>query len=416
MPDPDTTPARRRDLDVTREVIVASLILFHTARIFDELPFYVKTTPAQPALSFIVILVAFWGMPLLFMIAGVAIRHSLQQRSVAVFVRERLQRLLVPFITGLLLAAPPQVFYRLAADPAWQESYVQFYPRFFDITLRMGFPWFFTANPDTRLFHPAHLWFLYILLVFTLLLLPVFRWLNTPAGRMLVGALAGFCTRRGAVLLPALPVALIEATLGSDMSGGWNQSAYLLFITYGFLLATDARFRHALHRHRNSALALAVTGSLASLAWLSDISASPGHDLLQDHDLSSVILRFVKGLLGWLWLVAILGFLEHARSKRPAAAHVTGRLHSSRRATGIRRRLAGVERYAREAVLPFYILHQTVIVVIGFYVVQWSAGALLKFTVISSGSLAVTLLLYEFGIRRTKLTRFCFGMRPETAP
>jgi glucan biosynthesis protein C len=67
--------------------------------------------------------------------------------------------------------------------------------------------------------------------------------------------------------------------------------------------------------------------------------------------------------------------------------------------------------YAGEAFLPFYILHQTVIFVIGYYVVQWQTTALLKYLVISLSSLAATLLLYELAVRRTKVTRWLFGMK-----
>ena len=49
---------------------------------------------------------------------------------------------------------------------------------------------------------------------------------------------------------------------------------------------------------------------------------------------------------------------------------------------------------------------------IGYYVVQWEAGVLLKYVVIALASFAVTLLLYEFGVRRTRVTRFLFGMKP----
>lgn len=400
MPDASPEPARRHDLDVIREVIIVSLVFFHTARIFDDLPFYVKNAPALHALSFVVVLAVFWGMPLMFTISGFAIHRSLQQRGMAGFVRERLQRLLVPFLTGLLLLAPPQVYYRLCSSTGCPESFAQFYARFFDITLVPDFPWFFAAAADTRLFHPAHLWFLYILLVFTLLLLPLLHWLTGPAGQRRVGTLAAASHRPRVMLLPALPIGLIEAALGTDMSGGWNQSAYVVFLVCGFLLACDERFWQAMWQHRNGALLLAVTASAGSLAWLSALAAMPGADPLRDYDLASVTLRFVKGLLGWTWLVAILGHLEQARRQRRS---------------GTARRAAGLERYAREAVLPFYLLHQTVIVVIGFHVVQWPAGALPKYAAISLGSLAVTLLVYEVAIRRSALLRFLFGMRPVRA-
>ena len=146
-----TASPRRRDLDVAREVIVGSLIFFHTARIFDDLDFYVKSDPPYPAVSIGVIFAAFWGMPLLFSIAGFAIWHSLEQRTVGAFVLERFKRLLVPLVVGLLLIAPPQVYYQLCSDPAYQESYLQYYPRFFDIRLTIDFPRFFTSSPETCL-------------------------------------------------------------------------------------------------------------------------------------------------------------------------------------------------------------------------------------------------------------------------
>jgi glucan biosynthesis protein C len=58
------------------------------------------------------------------------------------------------------------------------------------------------------------------------------------------------------------------------------------------------------------------------------------------------------------------------------------------------------------------VLHQTVIVVIGFYVVQWEVETLVKYSVISFAALLITLLLYDLGVRRTAVTRLPFGMKP----
>jgi hypothetical protein len=74
-------------------------------------------------------------------------------------------------------------------------------------------------------------------------------------------------------------------------------------------------------------------------------------------------------------------------------------------------RIAG---YAKEARLPFYILHHTPIVLIGYYVVQWEVNALIKYLVISLSALVVTLVVYDIGVRRMRLTRFLFGMRPKS--
>jgi glucan biosynthesis protein C len=63
-------------------------------------------------------------------------------------------------------------------------------------------------------------------------------------------------------------------------------------------------------------------------------------------------------------------------------------------------------------VLPFYILHQTVLVSVGFFVVRWPIPDLLKWAIILSSSFAIIMGLYEFLIRRSNILRFLFGMKP----
>lgn len=64
-----------------------------------------------------------------------------------------------------------------------------------------------------------------------------------------------------------------------------------------------------------------------------------------------------------------------------------------------------------EAVLPFYILHQTVIIVTGYYVVQWDCDPALKYLAIALISFSLIVALYDLLIRRFNLLRFLFGMR-----
>ncbi len=68
-------------------------------------------------------------------------------------------------------------------------------------------------------------------------------------------------------------------------------------------------------------------------------------------------------------------------------------------------------KYAAEGSNSFYILHQTVIVIIGYFVVQWSASIAVKYLVIASALLGGTILAYDLLVKRTNLTRFLFGMK-----
>jgi peptidoglycan/LPS O-acetylase OafA/YrhL len=72
--------------------------------------------------------------------------------------------------------------------------------------------------------------------------------------------------------------------------------------------------------------------------------------------------------------------------------------------------------YANEAVLPLYLLHHTVILCVGWFVIQWNLGILPKFLIIAVVSFPLMLLLYELLVRRFNVVRFFFGMRPKKKP
>jgi len=70
-----------------------------------------------------------------------------------------------------------------------------------------------------------------------------------------------------------------------------------------------------------------------------------------------------------------------------------------------------VLKYTNEAVLPFYILHQTVIVTIGFYIASLDASIAVKYLSIITSSFVVIASLYDLVIRWVNWLRFLFGMR-----
>jgi hypothetical protein len=80
-------------------------MFFHTAHILDPLDFYVKDQPPSLTLTPFVLFAVLWGMPLLCVVSGLGAWYSLRSRTATGFIRERLARLLVPFLVGLLLGA-----------------------------------------------------------------------------------------------------------------------------------------------------------------------------------------------------------------------------------------------------------------------------------------------------------------------
>jgi hypothetical protein len=399
----------RRDLDLLRVLLVFGLIFFHAARIFDVLPLPegVKNEPTSIAATVLVAFTSLWGMPLMMVISVFAIWHSLRRRTGTSFMRERVQRLVVPLIFGVLALVPLQVYTHLKqADPAGGLTYRQFLPQFFDVRLCPDLVnAFICPDPETGLYTVAHLWYLKDLFIFSVLLLPLFLYLRSQKGARAREPLAGFLARPGAILLLGLPVAVAEVVLvTSTMGGGWNEYTYAVLLFCGFLIAADTRFTQAMGRGWRIALLAGLVIEVAYIIGLYILIDVYDVDPRQSYDWRSVLWRAVKSVGAWACVVAILGFASRPRPGRPAGAGTT----LAQPGLGTR-----AIAYASEAFLAVYILHQTVLFVIGYYVVQWPMAAIFKYAVISLACLAVTLLLYEFAVRRLPVTRRLFGMRPE---
>jgi hypothetical protein len=68
-------------------------------------------------------------------------------------------------------------------------------------------------------------------------------------------------------------------------------------------------------------------------------------------------------------------------------------------------------RYGGETIMPFFVLHQPVIIVIAYFVVQWDLGVTVKLLVVVLGSFLVTLGMVELVIKRIGLLQGLFGMK-----
>jgi hypothetical protein len=192
---------------------------------------------------------------------------------------------------------------------------------------------------------------------------------------------AGFLGKGPAVLLLALLVPFVRLLPDID---GKPFFLYLLFFLYGFLLMSEAGLRKSLENNRWVALILALACTAI------DYAVALSGARFARFSLPDVLLFFANSFNAWFLLLAILGFAQkylNADSK--------------------------LLQYARGAAYPFYLLHQTVIVIVGFYVVQWQAAVLLKFLVICIVSLVLTVLLYDLVVRRVNVIRFLFGMKPK---
>ncbi len=374
LPTQGTT--RRHDIDWLRILAVLLLIPFHSARVFDFIePFYVKNGETSVALTAFIGFVAPWHMRLLFLLAGAATWFALDMRGGAGYVKERVKRLLIPLLFGVLVIVPPQAYFARLFHSDYAGSFLEYLQYYFTPH---------QANTDYTglVFTMAHLWFIMFLFVYALVALPLFLYLKHD--RRVVSWLASLCERRGGIFLAILPLWL----LGSLAEvGGQELFRDLVLFIFGFLLVSDARFLDAINRHRRAAL---IAGLVTMTAYL-----AIGSQQIEfvDNSPEDILWYTLRTVNTWLWLVAILGYGQRFLS-------FTNQ----------------VQRYLNEAVYPFYILHQTVIVILAYYIVQWDVNLWIKFPVLAVGALATSLLLYDLAVKRTNVTRFLFGMRPLKRP
>jgi glucans biosynthesis protein C len=319
-------------------------------------------------------------MPLFFLLAGSSVWFALNQRTARQFALERVLRLFVPLVFGILIIVPPQVYYERVFDGNFSGSFLAWYPNTFQGTYSID-----NAASGNLSWH--HLWFLTYLFFFSLILLPVFLYFKNPRNRHVITRLALFLQNPGTIFLPAVPLILINLVLipvfgfaKHDLVTDWATNIYYItIIVYGFLLVSDNRIINSIQRSIIPALIPAIIIGLG-IYMVSNV-------ITLNDNLEQIILLICYGLDCWLWLLVILG---------------TGSLWLN-----FTNKLL---RYCNDAVLPVYILHQTLIVVIGYYVISWNISIAAKYFIVVLLTLAGSLALYTV-VKRFSITRFLFGMK-----
>jgi glucan biosynthesis protein C len=379
---------RRYDVDWMRVLGMIAVFLFHSARFFDTQGWHVKSPRTTPLVSWIVIFMVQWMMPLFFILSGIGAYHALAHQRWSQYLVSRFKRLAVPLLFGIfVIIAPWQVYLERVSHNQYSGSFWRWYPHYFEGWFGLGgnFAWM-----------GVHLWYLEFLFVFSVITLPLFLYLRSSWGLRLLGVLPRFLSKPGAIFLLAIPIAImtfVSATppvkrsiLGNEGFGGWSFFPYFSLLIIGYVLATDEELTRAMERHRIPALLAGILSFF--LGYVIYTATEPWSWLPR-----SLVMAPVRGILCWSWLIAICGF---------ASRH----LRFSNRFL----------KYANEAVLPFYILHQAVILTIGFYVLRLNTSLWVEYLIIATISFSVIMALYELLIRRINILRLLFGMKMRPRP
>ncbi len=377
-------PARLHYLDTLRVLAVAMVFVFHVFRPFNVTDWMVMNDTTSPVAIAFEALVGPFGMPFFFLLSGAGTWFALRRRTPRQYTVERVTRLLVPYLLGSLLLTPLQGYFDWRFWSAREEqplTYLQF------LLDRWQGP-----NPTVFDWFGYHLWFLAFLFCVSLVALPVFLWLKREPGQLWVGRLAELCLHRGGILIFLPPLLIVQMGLRpfAPQSYGWSDFVYyLVFFIIGALFVSDDRFARAIRRDWWLAL---VVGVAAFLGLGVMVALGFSETWFADPSLPGFYLWWAVATLDtWCWIVFMwfvgIRFLDVTSS-------------------WLRR--------GQEAIVPFYVFHQPVIVAFSFYVVQWHTSVTVKILVIFAGSLAVTLAIVELLVRRIAPLRAVFGMKRST--
>jgi peptidoglycan/LPS O-acetylase OafA/YrhL len=357
-------------LDWLRVIAIFVLFFFHTGMIFVGWGWHVVNAQTIPALQWPMDIAHRLRMPLLFVIAGAGMWFALQRRSTGQFLRERTRKLLVPLVIGMVLVVPPQIYYEQLLRGQWVGDYLTFY-----VTRMLQFHPYPAGD-----FSWHHLWFIAYLYVYILLLLPAMLWWKRLSPRLPPGAW---------LFLLGIPLGINEAFLKpvfpethNLVSDWYIFNHYLLLTAYGYVMASIPGTWKWLSNVRRWSL---IMGLAVFVLLVSGFNTG-----IIRHD--SIADGVGANIFTWLWVMVFVGYgYRYLSFVNPLL------------------------RWAREASYPVYILHQTVIVAIGYYVIPMAWTPWTKYVVVLVLSMGTCVILYEGCVRRFAALRLAFGMKAKRA-
>lgn len=366
--------SRVHAFDWLRIIAFALLIIYHALQPYNPTYSWHLSDPDKSDLLWTMFgWMRFWRLHLLFFISGFGTYFALRKVDGSTFLRERSIRLGVPLLCGMLIVMPPQVW----VERVTQHGYTN------------GFFTFFIQDAFTQGVYPVgnitwnHLWFLPYLLLMTLLLAPLLIRLRNSAWleRISLSELSMFrsvALLASGVILPILATFLLliwpNRTHALLDDWGWF-SIWASYFFLGFLVAgLRTKVLPLLRRTRWVFLALLLLCYAIFYGGL----------VLEDTGLGQFVLR----ALAWFAILTLSGF---------ALVHLN--------------RDSAVKRYLNTSVYPVYILHQTITVLVAYWLLETGLPVGLKFTLVTIATLLGSLLLYEGVIKRLGRGGVLFGLK-----
>ena len=349
IPDTQTgsalTHGRRYDLDWLRVIAFGLLIFYHIGMFYVTWDWHIKSAYAGPTAEPLMILINPWRLALLFFISGVAIRFATDKiSSRAAFALSRLWRLGLPILGGMIVFVAPQSYFELRQSGAIEPGYLAFWGNY--LKLEQLYP---MMTPTWN-----HLWYVVYLLVYILLLtpfLPAMRHFAEGLGGRILERITGGPIRL--LTLITIPFLIYGAVLSPhfpethDLVNDWaNHANRLTIFLLGYFAAKNSRFWQSIDR----ALPIAV-GLVLLIGGVRLYIRTFHWDLYTALYDGVPVMPVILVLYAWSFIVMLLGLAQRYLN-RPSTLLT----------------------YFTGAVFCYYILHQTIIVIAGYYLTQLGLG------------------------------------------
>ena len=378
------TAQRRTDLDWARIAAFALLILYHIGMYYVPEDWVVKSPHIVPWLQIPMDWSSPWRLLLLFIVSGAATRFMAGKFPPGALFASRSLRLLPPLIFATLVVIPPE-FYVQAIE---RYGYGGGYPSFWADWLRGRSD---LCGTDGCVFVPNwdYLWFVAYLWIYTALLLGGFAlaphlraWLDAR-GRWLLAGPRLFLVPAGVLIAARLVLRHFWPETHNLIDDWYLHTVYFLCFLFGYLFATSDAVWDGFKGRRHLALGVAVV-SYALYALYAWRYAGDGHPPMT----ARLLMVTDYGVDQWAWVAAALGYARRYLTDRDGPAR----------------------RYLTEAIFPYYIVHQTAIVVVAHLLLPLRLSLAAEAAILVVATVASCAGTYEIA-RRVAWLRPWFGLK-----
>lgn len=365
---------RRYDIDWIRVIVFDILILYHVCMFFVEWDWHIKNNELVSWIEYPMKFINQWRIPILFVVSGMGTRFALSYKSGKQYIKERFSRLFIPLLFGILIIVPPQVYLERLAEGETYKSFFNFYPQFFNGI----YP---TGNLSWH-----HLWFLPYLLTMSILATPIFIWLRKE-DNSIVETIGNVVKKQPFFLyFPVIFLSIAEYSLQSypithAFVGDWYcWGMYSLLFVLGFILiCLKDIFWENVEKLRLATL------FIGCLSYLILIFYAEGK---QFNESIYWWIPFVKVVNMWSWILTIFAWSAKYLNR-----------HSE------------LVLYRNKAVYPFYILHQTIIVICGYFLMELPIHYSIKMLIMALVTFFSCWVIYKFAILKTPFLQPLFGVK-----